>query len=107
MANLGTPTAILTSMKSATGVQPQCIARVLLLAIIGLGPVTAWLKPVMEFVNHSASWAPTWWSYLQWTSLALLFVASLLLHGRDKKLCIITWCAFVLSGMPLIIPGYA
>ena len=79
--------------------------RAFVFAAIGLGAVTGWLLPLYEaFGVRSGVFVPSWWLNLQLATLATLLVLALFLVKRDRRLCIITMCAFGFSLVPLFIP---
>jgi cytochrome bd-type quinol oxidase subunit 2 len=76
-------------------------------AAVGVGLVSGWLQPVYEhFIVGGGIYVPRWWNFLHLASLTVLLFFSLLLRKRDRRLCIITWCAFWASLLSNVIPGF-
>jgi hypothetical protein len=84
------------------------LLRALVAATVGVGLVSGWLRFIYEtFVVGGAVLVPGWWIILHIASLSILFLLSLWLRSQDRKLCILSWCAFWLSLLPNAIPGLA
>jgi hypothetical protein len=49
---------------------------------------------------------PGWWVVLQFGSLAVLVCLCFFLMKRHRELCIIAWCAFWVSLVADVVPGY-
>jgi cytochrome bd-type quinol oxidase subunit 2 len=82
--------------------------RAVVFAAIGVGLVSGWLQPVYEQVIVGGGvYVPRWWSFLHVASLAVLLFLSFFLRRRDRRLCIATWCAFWVSLLSNVIPGFA
>jgi hypothetical protein len=84
------------------------VMRAVIFAIIGTGLVSGWLQPTYEmFIVGGGVYVPNWWVYLHVASLAALIFLSIYLRKRDRRLCIICWCAFWISLVSDVMPGYA
>jgi hypothetical protein len=95
------------SHTSMTQTTPIAI-RALVFGSVGVGLVSGWLQPVYEMVVVGGGvYVPRWWSLLHWISLTVLLFLSLLLRRRDRRLCIITWCAFWITLLSNVMPGFA
>ena len=81
------------------------LTRAALAPLIGCALAGAWLQPTYEmFVG--AVYQPKWLDCLQFGSLAILGIVCVYLIKRDRRLCIIAWCAFWLSLIANVMPGY-
>lgn len=87
--------------------QTPFATRAVTFAIIGFGLVSGWLQPIYEMlVVGGGVYVPHWWVYLHVASLIALVLLSFYLRKRDRRLCIISWCAFWLSLISDVMPGY-